>query len=141
MDYYARIPVEKRRVTFYFIFYFIMNKFFYVLLIITVTLSASIASAEKAEIILSKTIDIPDRTVSFENQVFDITHIGNFRKGEDISFYVETESSGDILVILYNSEQLSTWFKRFSNTSGLSNTCVYIAPIYSPIIPIKKSIT
>jgi len=56
-----------------------MRKIFYCFLIIIITSSAIVSSAEKAEIILSRTIDVPDRTITFENQTFEITDIGNNR--------------------------------------------------------------
>ncbi len=95
-----------------------MGKFFYLFLILSIVSSITVSSAEKADIILSKTIDVPDRTITFENQTFDITDIGNYRNDEDIKFTIEAEKSDELLVILYNTEQLSVWFKRFTNTSG-----------------------
>ena len=95
-----------------------MGKFFYLFLILSIVSSIPVSAAEKADIIPSKTIDVPDRTITFENQTFDITDIGNYRNDEDIKFTIETEKADDLLVILYDTEQLSVWFKRFTNTSG-----------------------
>lgn len=95
-----------------------MGKLVNLFFILIITYSITVSSAEKAEIILSKTIDVPDRTITFENQTFDITDIGNYRTDEDIRFTIEAEKADDLLVILYNTEQLSVWFKRFTNTSG-----------------------
>lgn len=95
-----------------------MGKLFYIFLILSISSCIPMSSAEKADIILSRTIDVPDRTITFENQTFDITDIGNYRTDEDIRFTIETEKADDLLVILYDTEQLSVWFKRFTNTSG-----------------------
>jgi hypothetical protein len=95
-----------------------MRKFFYLFLIFSIVSSITASAAEKANIILSKTIDVPDRTITFENQTFDITDIGNYRTDEDIRFTIEAEKADDLLVILYDTEQLSVWFKRFTNTNG-----------------------
>jgi hypothetical protein len=95
-----------------------MRKFFYLFFIFSIISSITVSTAEKANIILSKTIDVPDRTIAFENQTFDITDIGNYRTDEDIRFTIEAEKADDLLVILYDTEQLSVWFKRFTNTSG-----------------------
>jgi hypothetical protein len=95
-----------------------MGMFFYLFLILIIVSGITVSSAEKANIILSKTIDVPDRTITFENQTFDITDIGNYRTDEDIRFTIEAEKADDLLVILYDTEQLSIWFKRFTNTSG-----------------------
>jgi len=93
-----------------------MGKFIYLFLILSII--SGISSAERSDIILSKTIDVPDRTITFENQTFDITERGNYRTDEDIRFTIEAEKADDLLVILYDTEQLSVWFKRFTNTSG-----------------------
>lgn len=95
-----------------------MGKLFYLFLILSIISSIPVSSAEKANIILSKSIDVPDRTITFENQTFDITDIGDYRTDEDIRFTIEAEKADDLLVILYDTEQLSVWFKRFTNTSG-----------------------
>lgn len=95
-----------------------MGKFLYLFLTLGIVSVITVGSAEKANIIMSKTIDVPDRTITFENQTFDITDIGNYRNDEDIRFTIEAEKADDLLVILYDTEQLSVWFKRFSNTSG-----------------------
>lgn len=95
-----------------------MRIFFYLLFFLIILSGITASSAEKANIILSKTIDVPDRTITFENQTFDITDIGNYGVDDDIRFTIEAEKSDELLVILYDSEQLSVWFKRFKNTSG-----------------------
>ena len=95
-----------------------MSKLFNFLLILITIYGITLSAAEKADIIFSKSIDVPDRTITFENQTFDITDIGNYRNDEDIRFTIETEKTDDLLVILYDTEQLSVWFKRFTNTSG-----------------------
>lgn len=78
----------------------------------------SVSVAEGTEIILSNTIDVPNRTVSYENQTFEITKIGGYRTNQDISFTVNAPGVDNMLVVLYDRDKLSTWFKRFSNTSG-----------------------
>ncbi len=95
-----------------------MGKLVYLFFFLSIAFIITVSSAEKTNIILSKTIDVPDRTITFENQTFDITDIGNYRNDEDIRFTIETEKADDLLVILYDTEQLSVWFKRFTNTSG-----------------------
>ncbi len=95
-----------------------MSKLFNLFLILITIYSITVSAAEKADIIFSKSIDVPDRTITFENQTFDITDIGNYRPDEDIRFTIEAEKADDLLVILYDTEQLSVWFKRFTNTSG-----------------------
>ncbi len=77
-----------------------------------------VSASNRAEITLSKTIDVPDRTVSFENQTFEITDIGNYKTGQEIGYTIDAPGVDNMLVVLYDSDKLSTWFKRFSNTSG-----------------------
>ncbi|MCZ7355898.1 MAG: hypothetical protein O8C66_09010 [Candidatus Methanoperedens sp.] len=81
-------------------------------------LMSGTAAANNAVITLGKTIDVPDRTVSFENQTFEITDIGNYRTNQDISFTVDAPGTDEMLVVLYDRDKISTWFKRFYNTSG-----------------------
>lgn len=80
--------------------------------------SVSVSVADGTEIILSSTIDVPDRTVTFENHSFEITEIGSYKTNQDIAFSVNSPGVEDILVVLYDRDQLSVWFKRFYNTSG-----------------------
>ncbi len=85
------------------------------------TIAASIlavSAANRAEITLGKTTDVPDRTVSFENQTFEITEIGNYKTGQEIGFTIDAPGADNMLVVLYDRDKLSTWFERFSNTSG-----------------------
>lgn len=80
--------------------------------------SLIVSAAQRTEIILNSTIDVPDRTVSFENQMFEITEIGSYKTNQEINFSVDTAGVEDMLVVLYDRDQLSVWFKRFYNTSG-----------------------
>jgi hypothetical protein len=95
-----------------------MRIIFYIFLIFIIVSSITVSTAEKANIILSESIDVPYRTITFENQTFEITNIGNYNTNENIRFTIEAEKADDLLVILYDTEQLSVWFKRFTNTSG-----------------------
>jgi len=80
--------------------------------------TSNAAAANKVEITLGRTIDVPDRTVSFDNQTFEITEMGNYKTNQDISFTIDAPGVEDMLVVLYDRDKLSTWFKRFSNASG-----------------------
>jgi hypothetical protein len=88
------------------------------LLFLIMILTSSTAAANKAVITPSNTIDVPDRTVSFENQTFEITEIGNYRTNQEISFIVDAPGTDEMLVVFYDRNKISTWFKRFQNTSG-----------------------
>lgn len=95
-----------------------MRIFFLFFLILVITLSIAIGGANRAQITLSKSIDVPDKTVSFENQIFEITEIGIYKTNHDLSFTVDAQGADDMLIILYDRDKISTWFNRFSNTSG-----------------------
>jgi hypothetical protein len=88
---------------------------FSILIIISV---AAISTAKSAEIILTKSLDVPDRTVSFENQTFEIVEIGNYKVNQDIGFTVDAPGVEDMLIILYDRYRLSVWFERFNSTNG-----------------------
>ena len=78
----------------------------------------SVSVADGTEIILGSTIDVPDRTVSVENQMFEITEIGSYKTNQEINFSVDAAGVEEMLVVLYDRDQMSVWFKRFNNTSG-----------------------
>ena len=98
--------------------YITMSKFSLFIWMLIFTSGISVSAAEGTEIILSKTIDVPDRTFSYENQTFEITEIGNYKTNQDISFTVDAPGADDMLIVLYDRDKLSTWFRRFSNTNG-----------------------
>ncbi|MCX9083556.1 MAG: hypothetical protein OIN87_02020 [Candidatus Methanoperedens sp.] len=77
-----------------------------------------INAAESAEITLTRSLDVPDRTVSFENQTFNIVEIGNYKINQDIGFTVDAPGVDEMLVILYDRYRLSVWFERFNSTNG-----------------------
>ncbi|MCX9025522.1 MAG: hypothetical protein OIN85_05435 [Candidatus Methanoperedens sp.] len=83
-----------------------------------------VSVADGTEIILNSTIDVPDRTVTFENQAFEITEIGNYKTNQDIGFSVDAPGVEDMLVVLYDRDKLSVWFKRFYNASGSVVTAI-----------------
>jgi len=91
---------------------------FSLLMVLIFASSISVNGAAAAEIILSKTIDVPDRTVSFENQTFEITEIGNYKTNQEVNFSVDAAGVEDMLIVLYDKDKLSVWFKRFYNTGG-----------------------
>lgn len=95
-----------------------MRKFFCIFLILIITSVATISAAGKAEITLTRSLDVPDRTVSFENQTFEIVEIGNYKTNQDIGFTVDAPGVDDMLIILYDRDKLSIWFKRFNSTNG-----------------------
>lgn len=99
-------------------FYKPMSKFLLFIWMLIFASSISVSVAEGTEIILSKTIDVPDRTVSYENQTFEIKEIGSYKTNQDIGFTVDAPGVDDMLIVLYDKDKLSTWFKRFYNTSG-----------------------
>lgn len=80
--------------------------------------AVSAENNSRAEITLSRSLDVPDRTVSFENQTFEIVEIGNYKTNQDIGFTVDAPGIDDTLIILYDRDKLSIWFKRFNNTNG-----------------------
>ncbi len=96
-----------------------MYKFFLIIFsVLIITLTITVDAANRAEITLTRSLDVPDRTVSFENQTFDIVEIGNYKTNQDIGFTVDAPGVEDMLIILYDRDKLSVWFKRFYNTSG-----------------------
>lgn len=95
-----------------------MRNFILFFLILVITLSIAIGGENKAQITLSKSIDVPDKTVSFENQIFEITEIGNYKTNQEINFTVDAPGSDDMLIVLYDRDKLSTWYERVSNTGG-----------------------
>lgn len=106
---YLRLGINRMTISKFSLFIFI---FILVLSFIQVSV------AEGTEITLSKTIEVPARTVSYDNQTFEITEIGGYRTNQDISFTVNAPGIDDMLIVLYDRDKLSTWFKRFSNTNG-----------------------
>jgi hypothetical protein len=95
-----------------------MKKFFCVFLILIITSVATISAASKAEITLTRSVEVPYRTVSFQNQTFEIVKIGNYKTDQDIGFTIDAPGVDDMLIILYDKDKLSIWFKRFNSTNG-----------------------
>ncbi len=85
--------------------------------LISIVISGT-ASANRAEITLSRTIDVPDRTVRFENQTFEITEIGSYKTNQEIGFTIDVAAVDNMLVVLYDRDKISTWFRRFNNANG-----------------------
>jgi hypothetical protein len=56
--------------------------------------------------------------------MFEITEIGSYKTNQDIGFSVDAPGVEDMLVVLYDRDQVSVWFKRFYNTSGRVVTAI-----------------
>jgi len=95
-----------------------MRNFILFLLILVITLNIAVGGENSAHITLSKSIDVPDKTVFFENRAFEITEIGNYKTNQEINFTVDAPGADDMLIVLYDRDKLSTWYERFSNTGG-----------------------
>ncbi|MCX9083555.1 MAG: PGF-pre-PGF domain-containing protein [Candidatus Methanoperedens sp.] len=68
-----------------------------------------------ATITFDKSLDVPDRTFTWENKTYYITQIGNYKLNENINFAL-TSGTDTILAVLYNADKNSVWSKtKFPN--------------------------
>ncbi len=95
-----------------------MRRIFLLFLAFVITSSIAVGGVNSAKITPERSVDVPHRTVSFENQTFEITQVGNYKTNQEIRFTVDAPDVEDMLIVLYDRDKLSTWFKSFSGTGG-----------------------
>ncbi len=80
-------------------------------------------NAGAAAITFDKSLDVPDRTFTWENNTYTITHIGNYKLNDIINVGV-TSGTDTMLVTLYNADKLSIWHETKFNTGGQTSVTI-----------------
>lgn len=95
-----------------------MRRVFLLFLAFVITSSIVVGEVNSAKITLDRSVDVPHRTVSFDNQTFEITQVGNYKTNQEIRFIVDASGVENMLIVLYDKNKLSTWFKSFSDSGS-----------------------
>lgn len=88
-------------------------------------------SAAAAGITFDKSLDVPDRTFTWENKNYTITHVGNYKLNDIINVGI-TSGTDTMLVTLYDADKLSLWHETKFNTGGQTSVAIPAGAVISP---------
>jgi PGF-pre-PGF domain-containing protein len=98
-------------------------------------------NAVAATITFDKSLDVPDRTFTWQNKTYYITNIGNYKLNDNINFGI-TSGTDTMLVVLYDSDQNSVKSETKFNTGGQTSVSfpagtVSVPGIYGIVVSSK----
>jgi PGF-pre-PGF domain-containing protein len=98
-------------------------------------------NAEAATITFDKSLDVPDRTFTWEGKTYFITHVGNYKLNDNINFGI-TSGTDTMLVVLYDADQTSVKSETKFNTGGQTSVSfpagtVSVPGIYGIVVSSK----
>jgi PGF-pre-PGF domain-containing protein len=88
-------------------------------------------NAGAAAITFDKSLDVPDRTFTWENNNYTITHIGNYKLNDIINVGI-TSGTDTMLVSLYDADKLSVWHETKFNTGGQTSVSIPADTVIAP---------
>lgn len=97
-----------------------------------VFLPATQTAAAETKINLSHSIDIPDRTVAYENNTYEIQEIGFYQIEDPVNITITTTDVRSYTIALIDTKTNFTWYQIVYRTEGKDELTMPAGTVLSP---------